>query len=150
MSRGGGRPRDIGVIDTLIGFKEVTGTERDLPQVKAPLRGTVHAADYMYRDVPPLAGEDADMVAETLAAMDANGVAVGLVSLTHPASAAAAARHPDRFVLATHVDAGDAAAPARIRAEHEALGARAVTLFPAGHIRGSAQIRGIRLVSFGP
>lgn len=127
------RPRDIAVIDTLIGFKQVTGTDRGLAQVAVELRGDDHPADYMYKDVPGLIDEHVDAVAETLAAMDANGVDMGLVSLTHPAAASAAATHPDRFALATHVDPADAmAAVGQIRHDAERHGIRAVSWFPAG------------------
>lgn len=126
-------PREFGAIDTLIGLRDVEGTDRSLPQVADHLKGERHPADYMYRDIPALAPAEADVVAGTLAAMDTNGVAVGLLSLTHPASAAAAALHPDRFVLATQVDATDPVAAVRsIRVDHERHGTRAVSLFPAG------------------
>jgi uncharacterized protein len=126
-------PRALGAVDTLIGFKDRSGAPRDLPTVKPALRGERHAAEYMYTEVPDGPDATADVVAETLAAMDRNGVAVGLVALTHPDAAAAARTHPGRFVLATHVDADDVlGAPRRIRADHAEHGIRAVTMFPAG------------------
>ena len=126
-------PRSFGAIDTLIGFKGFVGSTRELASVKPSMRGTEHPADYMYNDIPPLVDEAADVVAETLAAMDTNGVNVGLIPLTHSASAAAAQAHPDRFWLSTHVDPVDAVSSARqIRADHEQLATRAVTMFPAG------------------
>ncbi|MGI9602284.1 MAG: amidohydrolase family protein [Acidimicrobiales bacterium] len=125
--------REFDAIDTLIGLRDVEGTDRSLPQVAEALRGERHPADYMYRDIPELAPAEADVVVDTLAAMDTNGVAMGLLSLTHPVSARAAANHPDRFCLATHVDPVDPVAAARqIRRDHQAHDIRAVTMFPAG------------------
>jgi predicted TIM-barrel fold metal-dependent hydrolase len=126
-------PRTFAAIDTLIGFKGLVGTTRDLASVKPSMRGTEHPADYMYREIPALVDEAADVVAETLAAMDSNGIAIGLIPLSHEASASAATEHPDRFWLSTHVDPIDPVGAARqIRDDHVALGTRAVTMFPAG------------------
>ncbi|MDH4170279.1 MAG: amidohydrolase family protein [Acidimicrobiia bacterium] len=125
--------RRFAAIDTMIGLRDVEGVDRALPHVADHLKGDRHPADYMYKDIPPLALAEADVVADTLAAMDANGVAVGLLTLTHPASAAAARTHPDRFVLASHVDAGDPVGAIRqIRAARRDLGIRAVSMFPPG------------------
>ncbi len=127
--------RDIAAIDTLIGFRQPEGTDRNLPQVAAAHRGTDHPADYMYSTIPELAEAHADVVAQTLAAMDANEVAVGLVGLDHPAAAGAARRHPDRFVLSTHVDPTDVMGSVRrIKADHAEHGIRAVTMFPVGSV----------------
>ena len=125
--------RRFAAVDTLIGLRDVEGTDRSLAHVSRDLRGERHPADYMYRNIPALAPAEADVVADTLAAMDANGVAVGMLSLTHPSSAGAAAAHPDRFVLATQVDPTDPMAAARqVRRDHAVHDIRAVTLFPPG------------------
>ncbi len=126
-------PRSFGAVDTLIGFKQPEGTSRAVPSVKPGLEGVDHPADYMYRDIPPLAGDEVDVVAETVGEMDANGVAVGLVALTHPLAAAAAEAHPGRFVLSTHADPIDPVTAARqIREDHSRLATKAVSMFPAG------------------
>jgi predicted TIM-barrel fold metal-dependent hydrolase len=133
MSKLSGRPRDIGVIDTLIGFRQPKGTPRDLARVADSLKGKDHPADYMYNDIPEGAADEDDVVADTLSAMDANGVEIGLVSLTSPVAAEAAAGHPDRFVLSTDVDGNDVLGSIRrIRADHDRLGIRAVSMFPPG------------------
>lgn len=125
--------RTFDAVDTLIGLRDVEGTDRSLDHVADDLKGDRHPADYMYRQIPDLAPAEADVVRDTLDAMDRNGVAVGLLSLTHPLSAAAAAAHPDRFVLATQVDPTDPVAAARrIADDHDRLGIRAVAMFPPG------------------
>lgn len=139
MGRGEGRvmsrPRDILTIDTLIGFRAAADIDRNPGNVRPSQRGDRHPADYMYRDIPATA-EDEDIgaaIADTLAAMDANDVGTGLVTIGHPAAIPAAVAHPDRFVLATQVDATDVGGAVRqIRADHSAHGVRAVGAFPAG------------------
>lgn len=125
----------IPVVDTMIGFAVPTaGVDRELPQVRKAMRGTEHTAEYLYREIPP----DVDApVAATLTAMDEHGIDVGLVSTSSPVALDAAATHPDRFVLETHV--GTMGEPLdivssvrRIRTEHDEYGTRAVSLFPVG------------------
>ncbi|GJM37542.1 MAG: hypothetical protein DHS20C19_09090 [Acidimicrobiales bacterium] len=130
------RPRDIAAIDTLIGFRSPADVDRNPANVRVSQRGDKHPADYMFREIPDTArpdDDDATAIADTLAAMDANGVGVGLVQLGHPAAAPAARAFPDRFALATQVDGNDVMGAVRqIRADHAAHGIRAVSAFPAG------------------
>lgn len=136
------RPRAISAIDTLIGFRSPAAVDRNPANVRASQRGAKHPAEYMYRDIPEAARPDADaaaVIADTLTAMDTNGVGIGLLTLTHPATVAAARDFPDRFALATQVDANDVLGAVRqIRHDHESHGIRAVSAFPAGT---SPQIR---------
>lgn len=136
-------PDSIPIVDTMIGFAVPAGVDRELPQVRSSLRGSAHTADYMFRDRLPqdaAAGaraEDDERVGATLAAMDATGVSVGLVNTNSTAAIHAARLHPERFVLETHVGVlGEPldvmGAVRRIRAEHRALGTRAVSFFPVG------------------
>jgi predicted TIM-barrel fold metal-dependent hydrolase len=127
--------KGIPIVDTMIGFAAAADADRELPQVKASHRGRAHTADYMFTDVPN--AEPPDAVDATLAEMDRHGVAVGLVSTSRPEAIEAVRRHPERFVLETHV--GRLGEPLdivgevrRIRAEHEAHGTRAVSFFPVG------------------
>lgn len=128
---------EIAIVDTMIGFAASAGGDRELPQVRAAHRGTAHTADYMFREVPD--DQPFDAVAATLEEMDRYGVAVGLVNTGRPEAIDAAQRHPDRFVLETHV--GRLGEPLdivgevrRIRAEHEEHGTRAVSFFPVGPV----------------
>lgn len=138
MPRPGGIPDSIPVVDTMIGFAAAAdaGIDRELPQVRRELRGTQHTADYMFTEIPAGAAEP---VAATLAAMDEHGVDVGLVSTSSPVALAAAAAHPDRFVLETHVGTmGEpfdiVGAVRRIRSEHAEFATRAVSMFPVGPV----------------
>ncbi|MEQ8841044.1 MAG: amidohydrolase family protein [Acidimicrobiales bacterium] len=130
------RPRDVAAIDTLIGFRSPADVDRNPANVRPSQRGVDHPADYMYRDIPASSGVDDDeraMIAGTLAAMDANGVGVGLITLGHPAAIPAAVAFPDRFVLATQVDVHDVMGSVRqIRTDRAAHDVRAVGAFPAG------------------
>ena len=131
-----GPSRDIAAIDTLIGFRAAADVDRNPANVRPSQRGDRHPADYMYRDIPATAaagdGTEA-VIADTLAAMDTNGVATGLVALGHPAEVQAASRYPERFVLASQVDPRDAVTTVRqIRDDHARHGTRAVGAFPAG------------------
>lgn len=140
-------PTGIPVVDTMIGFAAPSGVERELPQVRPPLRSAGHTAAYLFEPTPgrgdqdPDPGQDPaqdpDPVVATLAAMDIHGIAIGLVNTDNPVAVDAARRHPDRFVLETHVGSMGApfdvmAAVRRIRDEHAALGTRAVSFFPVG------------------
>lgn len=131
------RPQGIPIVDTMIGFAAPTGVDREIPQVREAHRGTAHTADYMFADVPD--DDPDDPITATLAEMDRHGVAVGLVSTGRPEAIEAARRHPDRFVLETHV--GVMGQPVdivgsvrRIREEHAEHGTRAVSFFPVGPV----------------
>ena len=127
--------KGIPIVDTMIGFAAPPDGDRELPQVKTSHRGTVHTADYMFTEVP---GErPLDAVGATLAKMDRHGIAVGLVNTSRPEALEAARRHPDRFVLETHVGRlGEPldilGAVRRIRDEYATHRTRAVSLFPVG------------------
>jgi predicted TIM-barrel fold metal-dependent hydrolase len=112
-------PEGIGIIDTLIGFPdpELHASNPDL---------------YMFKDAP-VPTDDLDPVAFTLAAMDANGVARGLVSVTNEAGRRAVVEHPDRFIASTGVDPNRGMEAVRqIVDDWEQFGVRAVSVFPAG------------------
>ena len=134
---GGSALGSIPVVDTMIGFATPPGgVDRELPQVRATMRGAEHTAEYVYRDIPPAA--DAPLAA-TINAMDRHGIDIGLVNTNSSVALEAAAMHPDRFVLETHV--GELGTPfdivgsvERIRTEHEEFGTRAVSLFPVGPV----------------
>ena len=73
------RPKDIAAIDTLIGFRSPADVDRNPTNVRPSQRGELHPADYMFRDIPATArpdDDDASVIADTLGAMDANGVGI--------------------------------------------------------------------------
>ena len=126
-------PRPPAVIDTLIGFRPPVGADRDLARVAPSLKGRQHPADYMYRDIPGGSTDEDDVVADTLTAMDAHGVSVGLVSLASPAAEEAVRRYPDRFVPSVDVDGNDVVGSVRrLRDTHGRIGVRAAAMFPPG------------------
>lgn len=130
-------PSDVGAIDLMIGFPS-RHAERHYDNLRAMAKDAesqtmAFPAEYMFKDVPNHLDEGRDPVAETVEAMDRNGVAVGLVSLGNESARAALERHPTRFVPSLEVDPnaiGEAVHRIRdARAEH---GIKAVTTFPAG------------------
>src|SRR5580693_1328870 len=108
-------PKDIGVVDTMIGFphpdmKEayrfVTRQTKDVEsreQFGFPV-------EYMFKDVPgkALAGS-ADPVAVTLGEMDRWGVERGLIGVDVRSGTGTEAlrRHPDRFIPCANADPND-------------------------------------------
>jgi uncharacterized protein len=129
-------PSDVGVVDLMISFP--TRSHGPYEFLKPQLRDAESAtmafpAEYMFKDVPEAADDDADPVAATLHEMDRFGVAVGLVGIGSRASERALREHPDRFAASLEVDPNDITQTVRaVRAAHEAWQLKAVTTFPAG------------------
>jgi predicted TIM-barrel fold metal-dependent hydrolase len=129
-------PSGVRAVDLMIGFPY-----RDHHQVFGYLMRGIKddetasmamPAGYMFKDVPPEAGEGQDPVTTTLALMDECGVEAGLVGLSTQ-SAVAARQHPGRILLSLEVDPNDITAAVRkIRAAHAEQEIKAVTTFPAG------------------
>jgi predicted TIM-barrel fold metal-dependent hydrolase len=88
----------------------------------------------MFKDVPEGQETGSDPLATTLAEMDRFGIAKGVIGTARDGISERALRdHPDRFVGRCHVVPNDGmAALRRIDADHAELGARAVSVFPAG------------------
>ena len=126
------RPRDICVIDTLIGFRD----QRPVQAVAAAKdQGVRHPAEYMFRDIPAdLPSDDrSDAIAETLARMDAHNIRHGLISLSDSLTPEALRRHPDRFIGSHFADGNEGMEAVRkITRAVEEYDIRAVGLFPAG------------------
>ncbi len=130
-------PTEIGIIDLMIGFPKADAREnykslRALAKDEESQR-MEFPAEYMFKDVPNhLEGEE-DPLEVTLAAMDKNGVEIGLVGLGNAVTAGALQRHPGRFVASLEVDPNDiGGAVRRIREAHAEHSIVAVTTFPAG------------------
>ena len=136
------RNREIGAIDTMIGFphvdlrgsyQEMLGQIRDR-QTQEDFEMPV---EYMFKGVPEKGyGEsgDRDPVLYTLSEMDRWGVDVGLVSVGKgDAADAAVARFPERFVGSYAPNPNEGVEAIRkMRAAHASYGLRALTFFPAG------------------
>ena len=130
-------PGGIFAIDTMIGFKHA-----DVRAAYATLRRSVKdresrdefefPAEHLFKESPDgdLHGDPVD---ETLAAMDAHGIELGLVSVNDDTGQRAVAEHPDRFVPTMSVNPHDGMKTVRlIRDRYETLGLRAVDAMPSG------------------
>jgi predicted TIM-barrel fold metal-dependent hydrolase len=134
-------PRDIGAIDTMLGFphpdmKEVyrfiTRQTKDVEsneEFEFPV-------EYMFKDVPEkaLTGSE-DPIGVTLREMDLWGIEKGLIGVGDPAGTGAQAlkRFPDRFIASTQADPNEGMVGInRLVREYETFGVRAVGCFPAG------------------
>ena len=130
-------PTEIGIIDLMIGFPKADACAnyeslRALAKDEESQR-MEFPAQYMFKDVPNHLEDEEDPLEVTLAAMDKNGVEIGLVGLGNAASAGALQRYPERFVASLEVDPNDiGGAVRRIREAHAEHGIVAVTTFPAG------------------
>ena len=130
-------PTDVGVVDLMIGFPS-----RDAERHYANLRAMATDAEsqtmafpagYMFKDVPDRSDDGNDPVAETVEAMDRNGVALGLVGLGNESAEEALDRFPTRFAPSLEVDPNRIGKTVRrIREAHATHGIKAVTTFPAG------------------
>jgi len=126
------RPRDIPVIDTLIGFRDthqmgVASTKGDW---------TRHPAEYMFKDIPQELAEGDDRLAsidETVAAMDAHNIRLGLIHMSDDRAVEAMARHPGRFAALRPVDPNKGVEALRtIQRDHDAGHIAGVSFFPSG------------------
>ncbi|HEX7853265.1 MAG TPA: amidohydrolase family protein [Sphingobium sp.] len=125
-------PRDIPVIDTLIGFRDthqmgVASTKGDWKR---------HPAEYMFKDIPEELGEGddrLDSIAETVREMDAYNIRVGIIHMSDDRAEEALARHPDRFVAIRPVDPNRGMDAVRlIQREYDEGKIRGVSFFPSG------------------
>jgi predicted TIM-barrel fold metal-dependent hydrolase len=127
------RPRDIGVIDTLIGFRKL---EHVRPMAAVRDGFDRHPAEYMFKDLPDELNPDADpmsAIAETLAAMDKHGIRMGVVHLDDPRTPEALRRHPDRFTAIQPADPNAGMDGIRaITQAQEDYGIRGVMAFACG------------------
>ncbi len=126
------RPRDIAVIDTLIGFRDthqmgVASTKGDWQR---------HPAEYMFKDIPDEIGETDDRlatIAETVAQMDAHNIGVGVIHMSDDRTEEAMRRYPDRFVAIRPVDPNKGMDAVRlIQREFDEGLIKGVSFFPSG------------------
>jgi hypothetical protein len=132
-------PEGISIIDTMIGFPVADfgatyGFIRKQTKDADSKEGMRFPAEYMFKDVPEGHDGAGDPVESTLAQMDRFGVAKGVIGTVRDGvSDRALKEHPDRFVGRTSVDPNQGMdAIRKIVSEHDDLGTRAVTVFPAG------------------
>jgi predicted TIM-barrel fold metal-dependent hydrolase len=132
-------PRDIGVIDTMMGLPG--GNRRWWAAAMAPLLLDAqsraefqHAASYMYKDLPDDAAGD-DPGATLVAEMDRWNVTQALVPVSFEDEAAQAAlrKYPDRILPSFQVDPNQAMEGVRaLKRAAQEFGVIAATFFPCG------------------
>ena len=127
------RPRDIAVIDTLIGFRDRTHA----PAVASErVKWDRHPAEYMFKDLP---GELADdqtresSIEETVAKMDEFNIRIGVIHTNDDRTAEALQRYPGRFapIMPINPHLGMDAVRA-IQKAHDDYGLRGISMFPSG------------------
>ena len=130
-------PRDIGVIDLMLGFPSADA-RRHYDFMRKALRDEESGrmefpAEYMFKQVPNYVEEGQDPVEITLGEMDKHGIDVGLVGIGADVTKRALRDHPDRFAASIEVDPNEITkAVRRVREAHDEYGIKAVTSFPAG------------------
>ncbi|MEO6717878.1 MAG: amidohydrolase family protein [Novosphingobium sp.] len=126
------RPREIGVIDTLIGFRDthqmgVASTKGDWQR---------HPAEYMFKDIPDEIGESDDRlaaIAETVAQMDAHNIRLGVIHMSDDRAEEAMKRYPGRFAALRPVNPNMGMDAVRlIQREFDAGLIKGVSFFPSG------------------
>ncbi|MEY4161110.1 MAG: hypothetical protein RLZZ136_1731 [Pseudomonadota bacterium] len=126
------RPRDIPVIDTLIGFRDthqmgVASTKGDWKR---------HPAEYMFKDIPEELADDSkrlDSIAETVAQMNAHNIRLGVIHMSDDRTEEALRRFPDRFAAIRPVNPNTGMEAVRlIQREFDAGKIKGVSFFPSG------------------
>ncbi len=125
-------PRDIPVIDTLIGFRDthqmgVASTKGDWKR---------HPAEYMFKEIPDELNEEDDRMAsieETIRQMDAFNVRIGVIHMSDDRAVEALKRYPDRFAAIRPVDPNKGMEAVRmIQREFDEGLIKGVSFFPSG------------------
>ncbi|WP_309140984.1 amidohydrolase family protein [Novosphingobium sp. G106] len=126
------RPRDIPVIDTLIGFRDTH--QMDVASIKTEWK--THPAEYMFKVIPDEIGEGDDRLSsidETIAQMDAHNIRVGVIHMSDDRAVEAMRRYPDRFAAIRTVDPNKGMdAVRKIQSDFDAGLIRGVSFFPSG------------------
>ncbi|HEX7819319.1 MAG TPA: amidohydrolase family protein [Sphingobium sp.] len=126
------RPRDIPVIDTLIGFRDthqmgVASTKGDWQR---------HPAEYMFKGIPQElteADDRLDSIGETVRAMDEYNVRVGVIHMSDDRAVEAMTRFPDRFAAIRPVNPNNPMDAVRlIQREYDEGKIKGVSFFPSG------------------
>ena len=136
-----GMPKDVGVVDTMVGFPHADMKEayrfitRQTKDVESQ-EEFEFPVEYIFKDVPgkELRGST-DPIGVTLREMDLWGVEMALIGVGDPSGTGAEAveRFPDRFIPCANADPNDGMAGIRrLVDEYETYGVRAVGVFPAG------------------
>ena len=128
-------PKDIGIVDTMIGFPASDFAQYDFirKQLKDGSKGFDFPVEYMFKQVPKSLYGSKDPIAITLHEMDRYGVEVGLIGCGDEVSQKALKQHPERFVASGWVDPNKGMDGVRdMVRQHEEYGVRAFGAFNAG------------------
>ena len=129
-------PKDIGIVDTMIGFPADDFAMYDFirEQLKDPSTKFEFPVEYMFKQVPKeLYGSSKDPVTLTLNEMDKHGVEIGLIGVGGEVSRKALTEHPDRFVGQGSVDPNTGMEGIReMVRQYEAFGVSSFGAFNAG------------------
>jgi len=132
-----GYPRDIGVVDLMIGFP-MQDKKAVYEYLKRGMRDSeskeefTFPAEYMFKDVPEGAEEGVDPIDVAFGEMDRFNVAAGLFGLSEQAIEAKR-RDPKRVHLSLEVDPNDVIGTVtKIRKAKDRHDIAAVTVFPSG------------------
>jgi predicted TIM-barrel fold metal-dependent hydrolase len=134
-------PKDIGIIDTMIGFphKDMRETYAFITRQtkdRESKEDFAFPAQYMFKDVPEGDLDADDPIGTTLREMDHWGIERGMIGVGDAGGTGELAikQHPDRFIPSLGIDPnrGMESINEMVRA-YETYGIRAVTAFPAGY-----------------
>jgi predicted TIM-barrel fold metal-dependent hydrolase len=128
-------PKDIGIIDTMIGFPASDFAQYDFirKQLKDGSTDFDFPVEYMFKNVPKELYGTKDPLSITLHEMDRFGVEIGLIGAGGDISQKAIKDHPDRFVAQGSVDPNRGMEGIRdMVRQYEEYGVRSFGAFNAG------------------
>jgi predicted TIM-barrel fold metal-dependent hydrolase len=128
-------PKDIGIVDTMIGFPASDFAQYDFirKQLKDGSTDFDFPVEYMFKNVPKELYGTKDPLSITLHEMDRFGVEIGLIGAGGDISQKAIKDHPDRFVAQGSVDPNRGMEGIRdMVRQHEEYGVRSFGSFNAG------------------
>ncbi len=128
-------PKDIGIVDTMIGFPASDFAQYDFirKQLKDGSTDFDFPVEYMFKNVPKELYGTKDPLSITLHEMDRFGVEIGLIGAGGDISQKAIKDHPDRFVAQGSVDPNRGMEGIRdMVRQYEEYGVRSFGSFNAG------------------
>ncbi|MFZ8990897.1 MAG: amidohydrolase family protein [Pseudohongiellaceae bacterium] len=130
-------PKDIGIVDTMIGFPAEDFAMYDFirDQLKDPSAKFDFPVEYMFKQVPKeMYGSTDDPIKLTLNEMDKYGIEIGLIGAGGEVSRKALKQHPDRFVGQGSVDPNQGMDGIRdMVRQYEEFGVKSFGAFNAGY-----------------
>ena len=128
-------PKDIGIIDTMIGFPANDFSQYDFirKQLKDGSTDLDFPVEYMFKNVPKELYGNKDPISVTLHEMDRFGVEIGLIGAGGDVSRKALQTYPDRFIAQGGVDPNKGKEGIRnMVRQYEEFGVRSFGAFNSG------------------